>query len=524
MKQLISIFLLFALPYLSVAQGNCTSGDCTDGFGTYRFANGDVFIGQFKNSKQNGQGTFLWATGEKYEGAWEEGRQTGFATFTWSDGQTQTGIFRDGQFLRQATQAETEGVATTTPTPTKTTSVPTKTTPAPTKTTPAPTKTTTTQAQNSPAVAATNTADGPTISVLSPQVTRGFVISTAMETISVKGSASDKQGVRQVRVNGLVSWLGSPNKIQTNFEIPVTLVAGQNNIWIEAEDMNGNKSREEFTIDRKVAVSKEAVAGGKKTDKTEKAEKTDKTVKTKTPSPASTEATKGSTFKTALVIGNAKYDGAMLRNSKNDADSLASELRRQGWEVMHYSDLNQEEMDNVIIQFGAKIKEKKGAGLFYYAGHGVQLGGDNYLIPSNAPIKKQSDVKYKAINLATVLDEMNNAGNKLNVVILDACRNNPFASDSRSVANGGLAAVSNAPAGTFIAYATAPGQTASDGDGMNGLYTQELLKAIRIRGLMIEEVFKKVRKNVRQQSGGQQIPWDSSSLEDRFLFSKKEEK
>ncbi len=513
MKQLIGILFFALAPFLAIAQGGCASGDCADGFGTYRFPNGDVYIGQFSKNKQHGQGTFLWASGDKYEGAWEMGEQTGYATFTWPDGQTQTGIFKKGQFVRDATPTEIDGLAAA-----NSNSAPPKSNSAPKATTQQQTPAKNTPPQNTNnagSVAAVNTGEGPTISVTSPQVTRGFVISTAVENLDVKGTAYDKQGVRQVRVNGMVSWLGSANKTQTTFEIPVTLVAGQNNVWIEAEDMNGNKTREEFVIDRKVSTATSPVAGGNK--------KSPKTI-TASPAPASSEATKGSMFKTALVIGNAKYDGSMLRNSKNDADSLANELRRQGWEVMHYSDLNQEEMDNVIGQFGAKIKQKGGAGLFYYAGHGVQLGGDNFLIPTNSPIKKQGDVKYKAINLASVLDEMNNANNKMNIVILDACRNNPFASESRGIATGGLAAISNAPAGTFIAYATAPGQTASDGDGMNGLYTQELLKAIRQKNLTIEEVFKKVRKNVRQQSGGQQIPWDSSSLEDKFIFLREEKK
>ncbi len=510
MKQLISIILLSALPFLAIAQ--CTSGDCSNGFGTYRFPSGEVYIGQFSEGLQQGQGTFIWPNGDKYEGSFLKGYQTGYATFTWADGQSQTGIYEKGIYLRTATPEEADnGVANTSTAPKATTA------PAPKATTPKATtpKTTATTTTTNPVAA--NTGEGPTITIISPTVTRGFVLSTAMETLNVKGTANDKQGVRQVRVNGMISWLSSANKTQTGFEISITLVAGQNNITIDAEDLNGNKTHEEFSIDRTVPISKDAVAGGKGKDKTKT-----KATTTSAPTPASVESTKGSLFKTALVIGNSQYEGAMLRNAKNDADSLANELRHQGWEVMHYTNLNQEEMDNVITQFGTKIKQKGGAGLFYYAGHGVQLGGDNYLVPTKSSIKKQSDVKYKAVNLATILDEMNNANNKLNIVILDACRNNPFASDSRSVANGGLAAVSNAPAGTFIAYATAPGQTASDGDGLNGLYTQELLKAIRVKNLSIEDVFKKVRKNVRQQSGGQQVPWDSSSLEDRFIFLKED--
>jgi Caspase domain/MORN repeat len=511
MKKIILFFSFLAFANFSIAQSGCVSGDCMDGYATFRFPNGDTYIGQFKNGKQHGQGTFMWTSGEKYEGGWVAGVQSGLATFYWPDGKSQKGVWANGELARVAAADEEappvaappakdppkQVVATTTP-------------PKQTTTTVKPATTTTTKPATTTPVK-TNTvvsAEGPTIALVSPQITRGFVVSTAMEKIDVIGTATDKDGVRQVRVNGLVTWLAAPNKTKTNFQIPVSLVAGQNKIWIEAEDNTGKISKEEFTIDFTKPTSIAQVEGNKPKVEQVKVE------------PNSSSAGEGSRFRTALVIGNSKYNGAMLRNAINDADSLASELRRQGWEVKSYTDLDQEQMESVISEFGSRLKEKKGAGLFYYAGHGVQMEGSNYLIPVKAPIKKQSDVKYKAVNLASVLDAMNEAGNKMNILVLDACRNNPFA-ESRSLKGEGLAAVDNAPVGTFIAYATAPGKSASDGDANNGLYTQELLKAMRVKGLTIEEVFKKVRKNVRQLSGGDQIPWDSSSLEDRFYFQKK---
>ncbi len=510
-KNLLLVGILALLPMLAFAQlGECKSGNCSEGYGTYRFANGDVYMGNFKDGKQHGQGTFVWASGDKYEGEWKDGYQDGYATFTWTTGQSKNGSWSQGQFVREITAADAAAAAaggTGAPLPGSTkqpaavvtrTEVKQTTEPVQNTATNPPVKTST--APTSGSVADT---EKPSISIISPQVTRGFVVSTVVETMDVRGIASDNKGIRAVRVNGMVAWLGAPNKTKTTFEVPVSLVAGQNKIWVEAEDLGGNKTKDEFTIDRKDA--RPAATAEVKKPREEVA-------------PRTVDKTKGAGFRTALVIGNGHYDNIPLKNAVNDADSIANELRRQGWEVMHHSDLTQEQMESVITEFGEKIKKKGGAGLFYYAGHGVQLDGNNYLIPMKASIKKQADVKYKAVNLGSVLDVFNDANNKLNIVVLDACRDNPFA-ESRGVKKGdGLAPLNNAPVGTFVAYATSPGQAASDGDGTNGLYTQELLKAMRVNNLTLEDVFKKVRKNVRQASSGAQIPWENSSIEGTFYF------
>lgn len=217
----------------------------------------------------------------------------------------------------------------------------------------------------------------------------------------------------------------------------------------------------------------------------------------------------------ALVIGNSAYKGSPLSNPVNDARDMAALLRQVGFKVIAGENMTQAETVRAIGEFGQNLR-RGGVGLFYFAGHGMQVRGENYLIPVNAEINKELDVEVEAVKLARVLNEMEEAKNRLNLVILDACRNNPFARSFRSGSNG-LSSV-NAPTGTLIAYATSPGSTASDGAKRNGLYTEELLAAIRTPGLKVEDVFKRVRTQVRRKSGENQVPWESSSLEGDFYF------
>jgi uncharacterized caspase-like protein len=177
---------------------------------------------------------------------------------------------------------------------------------------------------------------------------------------------------------------------------------------------------------------------------------------------------------------------------------------------------NQRDMKRLIREFGQKLKTG-GSGLFYYAGHGVQSKGRNYLIPVDADIQSEAEVEDSGVDASLVLNYMDDAQNGLNIVILDACRNNPFSRSFRS-ASEGLAQV-DAPTGTLIAYATAPGRVASDGTGQNGLYTSELLKQMRVPGLSATEMFMRVRAEVMKQTANKQVPWEASSLVGSFYFS-----
>jgi len=218
----------------------------------------------------------------------------------------------------------------------------------------------------------------------------------------------------------------------------------------------------------------------------------------------------------ALVIGNGAYKDSPLLNPVNDARDMATALRDMGFDVIFGENLSQNDMKRNIHAFGEKIRNG-GVGLFYYAGHGIQVRGSNYLIPVDATITSEEEVEYESVNAGQLLSQMAAARNRLNIVILDACRNNPFARSFRSIEKG-LASI-DAPSGTLIAYATAPGSVASDGTGRNGLYTQELLKYMKQSDVGIEQLFKQVRAAVRSQTEGKQTPWESSSLEGDFYFS-----
>ena len=238
------------------------------------------------------------------------------------------------------------------------------------------------------------------------------------------------------------------------------------------------------------------------------------------PNPTIEKPSKAAAYekKYALVIGNSKYTSAPLKNPANDARAMSAELQRLGFEVQGYTDLTRKEMRSAIHDFGDKIRASKGIGLFYYAGHGLQAKGINYLVPVDANIEREYDIEDECIKADIVLRMMEMYDNPMNIIILDACRNNPCARSFRSV-DLGLAQPESAPTGSIIAFATAPGKTASDGDGENGLYTQELIKAMRQKGLSIEQVFKKVRINVLKLSDEKQSPWENSSLTGDFYFN-----
>jgi len=223
-----------------------------------------------------------------------------------------------------------------------------------------------------------------------------------------------------------------------------------------------------------------------------------------------------STKRIALVIGNGAYTGApTLKNPPNDARDMAATLKGLGFEVTSGIDVKQRDFKRLIREFGQKLKAG-GSGLFYYAGHGVQSKGRNYLIPIDAEVMSEADVEDTGVDLSLILNYMDDAANGLNIVILDACRNNPFAKSFR-LATGGLAQV-DAPTGTLIAYATAPGTVASDGADQNGLYTSELLKQMQVPGQSATDMFIRVRAEVMRKTAGRQVPWESSSL-GAFYFS-----
>jgi tetratricopeptide (TPR) repeat protein len=224
----------------------------------------------------------------------------------------------------------------------------------------------------------------------------------------------------------------------------------------------------------------------------------------------------------ALVIGNSNYmkEIGVLKNPLNDATDVATELRKSEFEVQLVTNATYVQMREAMRKFHEKLTAgpvDKTVGLFYYAGHGVAYQDENYLVPIDADVKFEDDITRMCFPVQRmVLANMERSNSRMNIVILDACRNNPFPATSRSV-SAGLGEMKRAR-GSFIAYATSPGSVASDGSGRNGLYTQELLKALKKPGLSIEQVFKEVRMNVLRLSGDKQYTWDSSNIIGEFYF------
>lgn len=236
---------------------------------------------------------------------------------------------------------------------------------------------------------------------------------------------------------------------------------------------------------------------------------------------SSTQQTTSEGPRVALVIGNSRYVSSPLTNPENDARLIAKTLTNLGFRVQLSTNSDQKGMKRAIQEFGRAL-DGGGAGsvgLFYYAGHGAQLNGRNYLIPVDAKIDREADVEIEAVSADWVIEQIRYARNRLNFVILDACRNNPFARSFRS-ADRGLARM-DAPAGVLIAYSTAPGDVAADGDGDNSPYSAALAETMRVSDQPAELMFKQARDTVRRVTADRQTPWESSSLTGQnFYFAR----
>ncbi|MBI4641724.1 MAG: caspase family protein [Candidatus Tectomicrobia bacterium] len=331
----------------------------------------------------------------------------------------------------------------------------------------------------------------PTIVITSHDITKKLQVVNPEELLTtIRGRASDPGGIAEVTINGKNAELDATG----NFEANVLLKTGDNPIVVTASDHRANVAQVTFTIHRG-----QALAGSQM--------------------PAQQR-------RIALIIGNSAYQVGSLMNPVNDATDIAETLRKLGFTVNLLRDATKRDMEEAIDKFRERLSDGKGIGLFYYAGHGVQVNGENYLVPIGARLEKEIHVKYEAVQVSYVLDSVEYAGNELNIVILDACRNNPFVrswSRTRSrLQQEGLAAIQWQPLagslGSLIAYSTSPGSVAEDGTSRNGTYTKYLLRYMTTPGLSIERMFKQVRISVMEETGGKQVPWESSSLTGDFYF------
>jgi hypothetical protein len=221
----------------------------------------------------------------------------------------------------------------------------------------------------------------------------------------------------------------------------------------------------------------------------------------------------------ALVIGNSQYRSvAALPNPARDVRDVSTLLKDAGFAVTSAFDLDRAGMSRAVRDFADSVarKSEDSVVLIYYAGHGVQIDGQNYLVPIDARIEREADVALEAVRFADLMNMLDGVRSRTRIVILDACRDNPFA-DVAKHAGRGFAMV-NAPAGSMVAYSTSPGATAADGAGSNSPFTAALIKAVREPGAPIENALKNVRLAVHQATGGQQTPWEVSSLTRPFSF------
>jgi tetratricopeptide (TPR) repeat protein len=221
----------------------------------------------------------------------------------------------------------------------------------------------------------------------------------------------------------------------------------------------------------------------------------------------------------ALLIGNSNYaHGGSLPNPVNDIRAMTKVLEGLGFTVMKYENCSQKSMKRAMDKFGRQLKGKD-VGLFFYSGHGFQVNGHNYLLPVDAKLDGENDAEYDCVRADRVLAKMETAGSRTNIVILDACRDNPFTRSWRRGTEGSGLAFMNAPSGSLIAYSTAPGKTALDGRRKNSPYTSALLQHIRTPNITVLEMFQGVRSTVITRTGGKQTPWESTSLRGNFYFN-----
>lgn len=232
----------------------------------------------------------------------------------------------------------------------------------------------------------------------------------------------------------------------------------------------------------------------------------------------------------ALVIGNANYGSAPLRNPVNDAQAVAAALKSLGFEVILRENATQRELLDGLREFSQRASKSQ-VRLLFYAGHGVQIKGRNYLMPVDAEVQTEDDIAQKGADVTELLQRLGTLADGVNLIVLDACRNNPFSvgpaqlADARRFRTRGLApqtaglAPLQAPSGTLIAFSTAPGSVAVDNPQQkNSVYTKHLLAQLRVPGLPIERLFKQVRVAVAQETQQQQVPWETSSLMGEFCF------
>ena len=472
MKTLIT--LLFACCFGSaMAQSNlpaCPSNvdvRWTNCYGTYTYADGNKFVGEHKDGKYNGQGTYFFLAdnqfkGDKYVGEYKDNKVNGQGTYTFANGNKYVGEFKDGTYNGQGT-----------------------------------------------------------FFYLADDQWKGDKYVGEW-----KDGKRNGQGIKFL-ANGKVeeSGIWKDNRlVQSKFidvatftRIPTLSNSASNLAKLRKTEEQAKQKQAELEAQRKATelALAQATKAAQEQVKLEAQLAAQQQAQVK---PAAQIAPQGK--RVALVIGNAKYKFSPLNNPVNDATDMAASLRSVGFDVIEVKDANKRQMRAATRRFEDKLAASD-VGLVYYSGHGVEVKGRNYLIPVDADIRREHEVEDQAFDAGNILRMMESLQGtekkRVNIMIVDACRNNDLARSWRST-NRGLARM-DAPTGSFISFATAPGQVASDGNGRNSPFTKHLLQALKQPNVPIELVFKEVRRNVMDETGGEQVPWENSSLVGDFYVT-----
>ena len=440
-----------------------------NGQGTFTFANGDKYVGEYKDDRRNGQGTVAYADGDRYVGEYKDGKRNGQGTYIYADGDRHVGEYRDDLFHGKGTYTSYSGAK--------------------------------------------------------------YVGDYKDGTYHGQGTYTYFDGEKYVGEWKDGNYSGKGTKYASNGSVINQGIYANDKFIGSAPVQQANTPNTE--IERLRAEAEEskrllAQAEDQKRIQTQLAETRQRELQEqlKITQQQSSSAISQSTIsaskerRVALVIGNATYKINPLKNPVNDSTDMARSLRSVGFDVIEANNTTLAQMREVTRRFADKLGSSD-VGLVYYSGHGVEVKGKNYLIPVNADIKREYEVVDQAFDASQFLEMMDNIrgpnNKRVNILIVDACRNNELQRSWRST-NNGLARM-DAPGGTFISFATAPGRVAADGAGRNSPYTKHLLQALKQPNVPIEQVFKVVRRNVMEETKGEQIPWENSSLVGDFYFT-----
>ncbi len=561
---ILSCFLFFLFNSNAMAAEGCLQGDCYNGHGTYKWPSGNQYTGTFKNGSRDGEGIFIFVNGDKYIGEYKAGKRygmgiylfndglkyegeyiddvrTGFGIFTLTNGARYEGEYKDGMKHGQGKFIFPDGSTMNgawkygvfvEPSATVNVNNDIMTTGYSLTINPWPSEATV-RFLDSPVVYVPGVTLSPgryKVEVSHPKykikveyvdiLEKDLIVPITLK-LAALSELQPKASKKVIIKNETAPEVKAKKNLVRGLEL--NREDASVNSDVDKKQQSGSDQQLQAIDQQRIDTALIENANAQKLSMIEQLKQEINMLKASFSSPKllSLQSLPGSNAdfdRVALVIGNSQYPlVGELRNPEHDAKDMAEALRKLNFKVTLKLNVDQEEMETAIIEFGERIKEES-VSLFYYAGHGVQIGGENYLIPVQSRIKRAKDVRYKAVDLNMLIDEMVAAENDKNIIILDACRNNPFPKEKSRHASMGLART-DVPAGSLIAYATSPGSVAIDGEGRNGVYTSYLLANMNIPGIPIEMVFKRVLQGVASDTNRKQIPWMSSSLDIDFYFA-----